>query len=114
MEYDEQNQKWQLLDVEQASRLPDNVVFTEKNELKFFKLLSILLKNCEENLNQLKKIKGKLADYLNEVVISNIEKHQQDKEDAKAEYDSSQAQQGIKHHSEVKEKLKTMINLTSD
>lgn len=81
MEYDEESGRWKLRDVDKASKISPNIVFNEKNELKFITLISILLKSCEDNLNHLKKIKTHITDYINDVVGTKIEKHRERPED---------------------------------
>ena len=82
LEYEPEKARWHLEGVEAASKIPQNIIFNEKNELKFLTLISILLKNCEENLNLLKKIKTTLNDYINDVVTLKVEKFHESKDDA--------------------------------
>ena len=53
-----------LLTVPDNEKLPDNIKFDQEGEIKFFKLIAVLVKQSDENLQKLRGIKGPLTDYL--------------------------------------------------
>ena len=75
-----------------------NIVLTQANEKKFFKLLVSLCKNCEENTRFLKYNKEIFKEYNAEVI-----QHCDD-------YREENNEEMFKHYNEVKEKLKALSN----
>ena len=52
--HEQEISRGRLTSVPENERLPDNIKFNEECELKFFKLLAVLVKNCDENLQKLR------------------------------------------------------------
>ena len=87
-----------------------NVVFTDKNEIKFFKLLGLLVKNSEENQGRLKPILKYMKEYREAVVESHIQRCtrqlESDRDSSKEQH--RHAARSIKHYSEVAARIKSL------
>lgn len=56
--------KYKINELASQQKISDNILFTDKNETKFFNFITTLVKNSDENLTSLKKIRKSLEDYL--------------------------------------------------
>lgn len=82
-----------------------NVVFTEKNEVKFFKFLSLLVKTSDENRGRLRPVVRYMREYRETVVEGNLEKfarrHENDRGDR-------QAAHLARHYQELCKRIKSL------
>ena len=87
----------------EAKQISESVLFDDQTQSKCFKLISILVKNCQENIKVLKSILKPMEAYLKEDILVDWNKAQEEKN-----------KDGIAHFTEIKEKLKGLILLVSD
>lgn len=80
----------------EEEKISENVLFTEQTEMKFFKLINVLVKNSEQNMKLLKLLKQPLNDYLYQIVAMNISKAADDPE-------------MYKHYDEVKDRIRNLL-----
>jgi len=97
--------KKDLDDLLKQKSISANVVFTEKNEVKFFKFLSLLVKTSDENRGRLKPVMGYMMEYREAVVESNYEKFTRQLESDRGD---RQAAHLKKHYQEVGKKIKSL------
>ena len=101
--YLETNQIARLKELMEAKQISESVLFDDQTQAKCFKLISILVKNCQENIKVLKSILKPMEAYLKEDILVELNKAQEEKN-----------KDGIAHLTEIKDKLKNLIQLVSD
>jgi hypothetical protein len=97
--------KQDLDDLIRQKSISPNVVFTEKNEVKFFKLISLLVKTSDENRGRLKPVMKYMTEYGDTVVESKIERFTRNFESDKGD---RQAAHQVKHYTAVSRKIKSL------
>lgn len=77
--------------------ISSNIVFDDVNEKKFFRLLIALCKNCDENVNKIKKIEEPLNEYLIDFVAGFCDQYKEEGNKRKNE-----------HYTEIKENIRAL------
>ncbi len=86
---------------ESKTDIPDNIILTNEafsTEIKFFKLMTILIKNSEENMKLLRSIGKSLNEYFPQVILMYL-----------AEYEESNNVRMKELYLEIKELIKSLL-----
>ena len=90
-------------------RISANVVFTERNEVKFFKFIALLVKTSDENRGRLKPVLGYVREYREAVVESSLDKYTRQLESG-----DRQAAHFVRHYQELNKKLKSLEQMCTN